>query len=431
MEPSPSTSTGTPLRLLWRLFNNRNLRRVVGVRRGPAPFRNHATCSLRIFFAHQDEHPAQTGERVLHQGRRSEVAVDARRIEQSLDHQRLRLPLRVEHLHQFLVWIRTGIRTRLRVGGRIARFCHDISNSGIGPCGRTPCDTAILLPFPGRVGAWESVSRVDAASSRRVAILPRGASFPARARAILGGLPIFSSERHFCAVAFFRSSGRMTITIGATPGRVASSKIVGREKGHHEHAPAGRAGIELSHGGAGNSPRTRRGSPQNSPPATDDQHGDVRHQPGLQPHRRRSLRTGRRSQARRARHVPRQRTRLRPALQTPSATPDEGKVPAAVASGLIPTEAMPYTSAEADHRLGRSGDLVENTFNISSPAKAYFVALDHDMALHTLTVEIALRSDFTAFIAKQALEGKEGYAHSSPVDLARTNPGPITTELRK
>ena len=92
---------------------------------------------------------------------------------------------------------------------------------------------------------------------------------------------------------------------------------------------------------------------------------------------------------------------------------------------------MPYTSAEADHRLGRSGDLVENTFNISSPAKAYFVALDHDMALHTLTVEIALRSDFTAFIAKQALEGKEGYAHSSPVDLARTNPGPITTELRK
>src|SRR5450631_278313 len=231
MEPSPSTSTGTPLRLLWRLFNNRNLRRVVGVRRGPAPFRNHATCSLHMFFAHQDEHPAQTGERVLHQGRRSEVAVDARRIEQSLDHQRLRLPLRVEHLHQFLVWIRTGIRTRLRVGGRIARFCHDISNSGIGPCGRTPCDTAILLPFPGRVGAWESVSRVDAASSGRVAILPRGASFPARARTILGALPIFSSERHFCVVAFFRSSGRMTVTIGATPGRVASSKIVGREKG--------------------------------------------------------------------------------------------------------------------------------------------------------------------------------------------------------
>lgn len=75
-------------------------------------------------------------------------------------------------------------------------------------------------------------------------------------------------------------------------------------------------------------------------------------------------------------------------------------------------------------------DLVENTLRLSSAAEAYFVALDHDLALHTLTIDVALRSDYMAFVARRALDGK-GLPDSDPVKLAQTDPGPITTELRK
>ena len=54
---------------------------------------------------------------------------------------------------------------------------------------------------------------------------------------------------------------------------------------------------------------------------------------------------------------------------------------------------MPYTFDSADHFVAPSGDLVENTLNISSAAKDYCVALDHDVALRMLTLDIALRSD--------------------------------------
>jgi len=73
---------------------------------------------------------------------------------------------------------------------------------------------------------------------------------------------------------------------------------------------------------------------------------------------------------------------------------------------------------------------MEDNLRLSSAAEAYFVALDHDLALHTLTIDVALRADYMAFVAKQALDGKS-YKDSDPVVLARTDPGPITTELRK
>src|SRR5579863_4336567 len=128
--PSPSISTATRSRLRWRLFNNRNLRGFVLLRRRAALLRNQAARRFRILFAHQNNHPTQTWERILHQRGRREIAVNARRIEQPLHHQRLRFLLRVKHFHQFLV--RVG---RRRVSGRIAWLCHDVSNSGIGSSG--------------------------------------------------------------------------------------------------------------------------------------------------------------------------------------------------------------------------------------------------------------------------------------------------------
>ena len=71
--------------------------------------------------------PPSPGKSILQQRRRRQVAVDAHRIEQTLDYQRLRLVLGIEHLHQFFV----RIRTRLSVSGP-ERFSHDSSTSGVG-----------------------------------------------------------------------------------------------------------------------------------------------------------------------------------------------------------------------------------------------------------------------------------------------------------
>src|SRR5205814_8623047 len=76
--------------------------------------------------------------------------------------------------------------------------------------------------------------------------------------------------------------------------------------------------------------RSETGSAKDPPPADYDQHGDVGHQPGPEPYGRRSFRTGRRSQARRAGYVPRQRIRLRHPLSPAPATLDARKVSSAV-----------------------------------------------------------------------------------------------------
>jgi len=91
---------------------------------------------------------------------------------------------------------------------------------------------------------------------------------------------------------------------------------------------------------------------------------------------------------------------------------------------------LPYTSAVSEHVHRLTRDLVENKCQVSSAARAYFVALGHDVALHSLTIDLALRSDYTTFVARQALDRKE-WRDRDPLELARTDPGPITTELRK
>ena len=52
-----SISMAALLRLHWRLFNSRNLRRYVLIRRRPATFRDHATGGVSVLFAYQQDHP--------------------------------------------------------------------------------------------------------------------------------------------------------------------------------------------------------------------------------------------------------------------------------------------------------------------------------------------------------------------------------------
>src|SRR4029077_19517897 len=101
------------------------------------------------------------------------------------------------------------------------------------------------------------------------------------------------------------------------------ARVVGQEKRQHEHWGTRESRKESTSRNRPDS-RIRGRSPKNPPPPDHDEHGLFRHQPGPQPHRGRSLRTRRRRQARRPRHVPRQRTRLRPPLQTPPPAPDAG-----------------------------------------------------------------------------------------------------------
>src|ERR1700683_1309907 len=205
-------STDIRSRPWWRLFNNLNLCGVVILGRRPPSFRNHATCGLRIFFAHQQDHPAEAGKRILHQRRRSKITVDTRRIEQSLHHQRLRLLLRLEHLHQFLV----GIRTRLRVAGRIA-FCHghlqfwNRINDRLRPC-------TVILHFlregerdaPAKcscsdssLGCQAAAKAPQHAAKRSARVCRRKMGNPTAARNL---------KRHFCVVALLRKCGRMALT---------------------------------------------------------------------------------------------------------------------------------------------------------------------------------------------------------------------------
>jgi len=70
---------------------------------------------------------------------------------------------------------------------------------------------------------------------------------------------------------------------------------------------------------------------------------------------------------------------------------------------------------------------------VSSAAKAYFVALEHDLTLFHLTIVSAAKFDYATFIAQYALDGKD--AKDSPyadhLALAHDDPGPTTIEFRK
>ena len=46
-------------------------------------------------------------------------------------------------------------------------------------------------------------------------------------------------------------------------------------------------------------------------------------------------------------------------------------------------------------------------------------------------IDLALRGDFVAHIARQALDGKKDYKAQTPAELAKTNPGAATTALRQ
>ena len=54
-----------------------------------------------------------------------------------------------------------------------------------------------------------------------------------------------------------------------------------------------------------------------------------------------------------------------------------------------------------------------------------------DLRLFSFVIDLALRGDFVAHIARQALDGNKDYKAQTPVDLAKTNPGSATKALRQ
>lgn len=68
--------------------------------------------------------------------------------------------------------------------------------------------------------------------------------------------------------------------------------------------------------------------------------------------------------------------------------------------------------------------------NCTNAASVYFVAMSKDLALFHFFIDLAVRADYVAFVAKQALESKE-WEDIDPVKLLNTNPGPVIGLLRK
>lgn len=64
-------------------------------------------------------------------------------------------------------------------------------------------------------------------------------------------------------------------------------------------------------------------------------------------------------------------------------------------------------------------------------AQAYFRAAWADFRFFHFIIDIVLRGDYLAFVAKQALEGSDEYKKVEPRQLATTDPGPLTKFLRK
>ncbi len=61
----------------------------------------------------------------------------------------------------------------------------------------------------------------------------------------------------------------------------------------------------------------------------------------------------------------------------------------------------------------------------------YFWASTCDQRLFRFVIDVVLRGDFVAHIARQALDGHKDYKKQTPEELARTNPGRATQALRQ
>ena len=145
MERSVSTWTAGLSRLLWRLFNSRNLGRfvVIGYRR--AIFGNHLLGQFGILLPNQDDHSSEPRKGILNERCRREVAIDPSRLKKALHHEGFRLLLRTEYFDQLLV----RIRTLLRIGGG-TRIGHEISHSGFGMTETLQTENFTLIkPFSG------------------------------------------------------------------------------------------------------------------------------------------------------------------------------------------------------------------------------------------------------------------------------------------
>lgn len=64
-------------------------------------------------------------------------------------------------------------------------------------------------------------------------------------------------------------------------------------------------------------------------------------------------------------------------------------------------------------------------------AFTFFHAALSDFRLFHFIIDVVLKGDYIAFVAKAALEGDQSYKEVEPVDLAKTAPGPLIKVLRK
>ncbi len=76
-------------------------------------------------------------------------------------------------------------------------------------------------------------------------------------------------------------------------------------------------------------------------------------------------------------------------------------------------------------------DIPEVPKDGTKAAQAYFRAASSDFGLFHFIIDVVLRGDYIAFVAKQALEGRDEYKKVEPSELATTEPGPRTKFLRK
>lgn len=54
-----------------------------------------------------------------------------------------------------------------------------------------------------------------------------------------------------------------------------------------------------------------------------------------------------------------------------------------------------------------------------------------NLCLFSFVIDTTLRGDFVAYVAKQALDGKQDYKEQDPAELAKRDPGPSTQALRR
>jgi hypothetical protein len=66
----------------------------------------------------------------------------------------------------------------------------------------------------------------------------------------------------------------------------------------------------------------------------------------------------------------------------------------------------------------------------TAAAQGFFAAARFDSSLLHFIIDVVLRGDHIAFVAKHALEGSEEYKKLDPAQLATADPGPLTRFLR-